>query len=92
MSISGKAYLANCTMPIGCFAFSAKAATVRLALAPISVPLPPRQAPRASAHHTGSKVSGGMPCPADCRSGIMVATKGMLSNTEESSAETQSTA
>lgn len=36
--------------------FSANPATTRLALAPIRVPLPPRQAPRASDHQIGSRL------------------------------------
>ena len=59
---------------------SAMPATVRLALAPISVPLPPRQAPSDSDHQSGSSPSGPPKVGAMLLiTGIIVATKGILS-------------
>ena len=51
------------------------------------VPLPPRQAPRETAHHRGV-TSTPLLCMVRIR-GIRVATKGMLSRNEETMAETQ---
>ena len=63
-------------------------ATVRLAEAPIKVPLPPRQAPSDRHHHSG------WICPAPPNdgamfliSGIMVATNGMLSTIADRTAD-----
>src|SRR5216683_2565009 len=65
-------------------------ATVRLAEAPMSVPLPPRQAPSDSAHHSGMMCWGPPRCGAICLiSGIIAATNGMLSTIAESTAEPQ---
>ena len=63
-------------------------ATAKFADAPVSVPLPPRQAPSESDHHKGSIAfgppkAGAMPLI----SGIMVATNGMLSMTADRIAE-----
>jgi hypothetical protein len=49
-SIRGKARTRKLMKPIGCPARSARPATVRFAEAPISVPLPPKQAPMARDH------------------------------------------
>jgi hypothetical protein len=63
-------------------------ATVRLAEAPINVPLPPRQAPSDKHHHSGSILSAPPKAGAMLlMSGIMVATKGMLSTIAESTAD-----
>ena len=63
---------------------SAKPAIIRLALAPTSEPLPPRQAPKASDHHSGTRFSAPPKVGAmDLITGIMVATNGMLSTTAE---------
>src|SRR5664279_5035796 len=63
-------------------------ATVRLAEAPIRVPLPPRHAP-SDRHHQSGSICCGPPRtePVDLISGIMVATKGMLSRIEERNAD-----
>ncbi len=65
-------------------------ATMTLADAPIRVPLPPRQAPRARAHQVGSI---GIPeiCPMVCSKGIIVATNGMLSTKAEAIADSHKT-
>src|SRR5438094_812176 len=69
---------------------SAIPATVRLAEAPISVPLPPRQAPNDRAHHSGANCSGPPRCGANSRiSGIIAATNGMLSTMAERTADPQ---
>jgi len=52
-SISGNASAMNFRSSIRCPARSAKPATIRFALAPTDEPLPPRQAPSASDHHSG---------------------------------------
>ncbi len=52
-SISGKAASMNGRKRIGWPARSAKPATIRLALAPIRLPLPPRQEPSARDHQSG---------------------------------------
>ena len=49
-----------------------------MALAPISVPLPPRQAPKDNAHQSGSRLVIPI-APISLIIGISVATKGMLS-------------
>ncbi len=67
---------------------SAMPATVRLADAPTSVPLPPRQAPSDRHHHSGLILSG--PPNVDAMlliSGIIVATNGMLSTIDDRMAE-----
>ena len=62
---------------IGAPARPARLATTTFADAPTIVALPPRQAPSASAHHSGSI---GMPlAPSSCTTGIIVAVYGMLS-------------
>src|SRR5918997_4518661 len=60
-------------------------ATTRLAEAPISVKLPPRQAPKESDHHRGSTVAASYPrFSASCSiTGTIVAVNGMLSTTPE---------
>ena len=60
----------------------------KFADAPVSVPLPPRQAPSESDHHRVSICCGVKVLPMLWITGIMVATKGMLSTTDESTAET----
>ena len=91
--MSGNAISMNGTNRMGCPERSANPATTRFADAPISVPFPPRHAPSASDHHRGIKCSvppnaGAM----DLISGIMVATKGMLSTKAERIAEPHSMA
>ena len=62
---------------IGWPSFAANPATAKFALAPISVPFPPKQAPRERLHHSSSKSV--MPIfPISWIIGIIVATKGML--------------
>ena len=75
---------------IGCPLRLAIPATITLADAPISVPLPPKQAPSDRAHHTGiiasrPPIAGSM----DFNIGIIVATKGILSIAAETMADTQ---
>ena len=65
-------------------------ATITLAEAPISVPLPPKQAPSDRAHQTGiiasrPPIAGSI----DFSIGIIVATKGILSIAAETIADTQ---
>src|SRR5882724_3550746 len=88
ISIIGKASFRKVMKRNGMPARSAMPATVRLAEAPISVPLPPRQAPSDSDHHSGSSPSGPPKVGAMLLiTGIMVATKGMLSMMADSRAE-----
>ena len=56
-NIMGKAYIVYVRNRNGMPLRSAIPATVRFADAPISVPLPPRQAPSESDHHSGSILS-----------------------------------
>src|SRR5579862_7274474 len=75
-----KRILLRCAMP----------ATVRLAEAPMSVPLPPKQAPSESAHHKGSSASS--PPSSGARiliKGIIAATNGILSMMAERIADAQ---
>jgi hypothetical protein len=65
-------------------------ATITLAAAPTKVPFPPRQAPKARVHHNGSMGMVDMVSMV-CNKGIMVATKGMLSTTEEAIADSHNT-
>ena len=60
-------------------------ATTTFALAPMSVPLPPRQAPSARLHHIGSRFVRPI-WPMSLMSGISVATNGMLSMNAEAMA------
>lgn len=55
-SIKGKPTFKYFMNVIGYPSLPAKPATIKLALAPINVPLPPRQAPKAKLHHNGSKL------------------------------------
>lgn len=65
-------------------------ATITLADAPISVPFPPKQAPRESAHQTGIIASRPpIASSMDFSIGIMVATNGILSMAAETMADTQ---
>src|SRR5262249_60707073 len=67
---------------------SAIPATVRFAEAPMSVPLPPRQAPSERHHHNGSILSAPPKAGAMLLiSGIMGATNGMLSTIAERKGE-----
>jgi hypothetical protein len=72
--------------PIGWPARADSPAAATLAAAAMSVALPPKQAPRASAHQYAS--SSPPPC-SESTTGIMAAVKGMLSTTAEPSAEAQ---
>ena len=63
--------------------FSAKPIPTTFALAPIIVPFPPRQAPRASAHQSSNACSGAMPTCISIITGIITATNGMLSRNIE---------
>src|SRR5512147_1397332 len=88
MSISGKAYLVYVRKRNETPLRSAMPATVRLALAPMRVPLPPRQAPSDNAHHTGEMASVPPKLGAIALIiGIMVATNGILSMIADSTAE-----
>ena len=87
-SITGIDQIKNRKKLSGCPSRWASPATITLADAPISVPLPPKQAPNESAHHTGIMASrppivGSMVLSI----GIMVATNGMLSIALESTAD-----
>src|SRR4030095_466112 len=65
-------------------------ATTRFADAPINVPLPPRQAPSDSAHHSGSSAaSPPSEGPIALISGSIVATNGMLSMNADRTADAQ---
>ena len=76
-SIKGKPILINAINRMGYPSCAARPATIKLALAPMRVPFPPRQAPRARLHHKGSKLATPI-CPISLIKGIIVATKGML--------------
>src|SRR5262249_12364591 len=92
MIIIGKASLKKVRKPKETPLRSAIPATVKLALAPIKVPFPPRQAPSDRAHQTGRNASSPPKLdPIPLMTGIIVATKGMLSMKADSSAEAQST-
>lgn len=88
-SITGNANFIKDTKPIWIPFFSDMPATMTFAEAPISVPFPPRQAPRDNAHQSGSNSVGDIPpkLPIWWISGIIVATKGMLSTKAEAMAE-----
>ena len=88
-SIRGNAVFIKDTKPIWTPFFSAMPATMTFAEAPISVPLPPKHAPKDNAHQSGSSSVGEIPprLPIWCIRGIMVATKGMLSTKAEAIAE-----
>mmetsp|Transcript_58688 Transcript_58688/g.138301 ORF Transcript_58688/g.138301 Transcript_58688/m.138301 type:complete len:256 (+) Transcript_58688:617-1384(+) len=58
-----------------------------LADAPMRVPLPPKHAPNASAHASGSMLSPTTSATIFCMTGTMVAVKGMLSTKAENMAE-----
>src|SRR5262245_41895515 len=93
ISIIGKPYFRKVMKRKEMPARSAMPATVRLAEAPMSVPLPPRQAPSDSDHQSGSRPSGPPNVGAMFLTiGIMVATKGMLSMIADRIAEAQRTA
>lgn len=85
--IKGKAIFIKPLKVITTPFFSESPATMTLAEAPISVPLPPRQAPKDKAHQKGLKFSIPPICPIFCISGIIVATKGMLSIKAEAIAD-----
>src|SRR5215510_16382861 len=86
--IMGKASARKVRKRKGTPARSAMPATVRLALAPISVPLPPRQAPSDRDHQSGISASGPPKVGAMLLiTGIMVATNGMLSMIADRMAE-----
>ena len=69
---------------------SAMPATVRLAVAPISVPLPPRQAPSDRHHHSGAICAGPPKAGAmPLITGIITATNGMLSTIAARNADSQ---
>src|ERR1043165_3098350 len=92
-SIIGKARAVNFRKLNSTPAFSARPAATRFGLAPTSVPLPPRQAPRASDHQMGK--SAWSPPKAGARlliRGIMVATNGILSTMAERMADPHRTA
>src|SRR5215470_18798947 len=90
ISIIGRANFRKVRKRNGMPARSAMPATVRLALAPISVPLPPRQAPSDSDHQRG-RIAAGPPKVGAMFliTGIIVATKGILSMIAERNAEAQ---
>ena len=86
----GKPRLKNCMKVISCPNFLLISDSTTLADAPMSVPLPPRQAPKDSAHH---RAVPSRPSASSVRMmGIMVATNGMLSRKLEMTAEPNSTA
>ncbi len=76
--IKGKAIIKKWRKDMGYPFFAAMPATITLADAPIKVPLPPKQAPRASDHQTGSILAPEIALISWSR-GIMVATTGILS-------------
>ena len=87
--IMGKAILVKPANVTGRPAFSAMLATTMLADAPISVPLPPRQAPRERDHHSGLRSVTPPSLPGSWISGIIVATKGILSTKADARADSQ---
>ena len=88
-NIKGNANFIKDTKPIWTPFFSAMPATITFAEAPMSVPFPPRHAPKDNAHQSGSNSVGEIPpkLPIWWISGIIVATKGMLSTKAEAIAE-----
>ena len=88
-SITGNAVFINGINAIWTPFFSAIPATITFAEAPMSVPFPPRQAPKDNAHQSGSNSDGEIPpkLPISWINGIMVATKGMLSTKADAIAE-----
>lgn len=90
--MTGIAHIKKRRKLIGCPSRWASPATITLAEAAISEPLPPKHEPSESAHHTGIIASlppkdGSM----DFKVGIIVATNGMLSMAVETMAETHKT-
>ncbi|MGB2630433.1 MAG: hypothetical protein WBD17_04305, partial [Candidatus Omnitrophota bacterium] len=100
-SINIDPYLKNFIKEMGYPFFSLILDITILAEAPIKVPFPPRHAPRARAHHRGCAtfmlMRAGSASPillekysTKCLTiGIITITKGMLSRTEEKTAEPQ---
>lgn len=80
-SITGTPYLFHSLGVIGVSVFSDTDATTMLAVDPIMVPLPPKPAPKTSAHHNGSI---GIPVsPNPWMSGISAMVMGTLSTSAE---------
>ena len=73
---------------IECPAFSAKPDVTTFAEAPISVPLPPKHAPSAKAHHKIFASTPGITCERYATIGSIVAVKGILSTIALITAET----
>jgi hypothetical protein len=72
-------YFVNCQKLIGLPDFSAMPSTMTLAEAPTAVTLPPRSAPRASAHHNTCDCRVPSAATSSATTGLIVATYGMLS-------------
>src|SRR5674476_1639961 len=84
-------YFVNSQKEIGWPLRFAIPATTTLALAPIAVALPPRSAPRTSAHHKPFwPPSGPFPLTSWSTTGDMVATNGMLSTIADNAADPHS--
>mmetsp|Transcript_50142 Transcript_50142/g.122371 ORF Transcript_50142/g.122371 Transcript_50142/m.122371 type:complete len:201 (-) Transcript_50142:871-1473(-) len=89
MSITGKPTFRKALKVTTCPSTSALEAITMLALAPMSVPLPPKHAPKTSAHARGS-IESPSTCSTICIiTGTIVAVNGMLSTNDEKSAATQ---
>lgn len=89
INVTGIDHIINFKKFIGRPSLAAIPATITLAEAPINVPLPPKQAPKDSAHHTG--IIASLPpklISMAFKVGIIVATKGILSTMAENRAET----
>mmetsp|Transcript_8380 Transcript_8380/g.17974 ORF Transcript_8380/g.17974 Transcript_8380/m.17974 type:complete len:206 (+) Transcript_8380:75-692(+) len=79
MIMAGIPTLKKYTKVMWCPSAAALPAITMLALAPMRVPLPPKQAPKARAHASGSIAMPGTSAASCLRMGTMVAVKGMLS-------------
>ena len=86
ISISGNPTFVYCMKVIGYPFFALTPARTTLALAPMRVPFPPRQAPRERAHHSGATSTPLLSIVSI--SGMRVATNGMLSKKDEMMADT----
>mmetsp|Transcript_36916 Transcript_36916/g.75676 ORF Transcript_36916/g.75676 Transcript_36916/m.75676 type:complete len:229 (-) Transcript_36916:117-803(-) len=81
--MTGKPTLKKSMKEMWCPSTSAFDAITMLAEAPMRVPLPPKQAPKASAQASGSMLMPTTLATIFCMTGTMVAVKGMLSTKAE---------